>query len=469
MALAPWEGVPEPSLTPSPGPMAPEPGMIPELPPYQCDPETGLCTPLPGYEWSPDTPSSLFEWLLLKSSEFIIESIVRPAIEGAIWLIDFIRAELRYWTYEAMKFLAELTSTTEGMIVTLALTIVAAVTIPQLIAKFMTTSVGLFITKMVEWVGEKAGNILEAIHFVDLIAVHQVLLAIWPQWRELFTQFSDAISALAEQLGQGSGYIHAWLSVAHGLSMVGTSLLGIDPKVGEIRAMETSQNFMKRLDERFRTYSHDPGEIVVDIINDVYIPYAEEIRDTHTGTIEAIKDTRDYTLTLDQNLNKLDDAIQNLIEATIPELRGKMAENFSGLREVISFYTDWLEGTVLPGIDLSINVLEERADRLERSNEVARRKLNNPIEIFMATEFQDQSTQLATWNYIKDQILSLTADAEGQATELIRSFTEEVIEGLDKTPFPEIEIPSLAFEVPGIPAPAYKPSDRKRDWFVGEW
>jgi len=406
----------------------------------------------------------------LKSlAEWLVESVIRPVLTGAVWLMDWIRAELRYWTYEAIKWITEITETTEGLIVTLAFVIVASIVVPELVGKIAASSVGVLISKVVDWTKEKIGNILELVNFVDLIAIHEAMLVLWPKWREVFTPFQDAISALAEQLGQGTGYIHAWLSVGHGLSMVGSSLLNIDPKIGEIRAMETSQEFMRKLDEKFRAYAHDPGLIAQDIIEEIYIPYATEIQDTQAATIESIKDTREYALTLNQSLDALDDSLEYLVESTLPEFRDQMAENLKGMRDTINTLTDWIESEILPPIDLSIRVLSHRAEILERANAVARAKLDNPIEIFMATEFQDQATQQATYQYLVQMTEKGRQESieglEVGAVQIEAALTQAVEDRITGRPVPaEIVGEALRYELPTPVTAEAIPS-----WFQGEY
>lgn len=442
-----------------------KPSDLPD-PPVWVDP--GI-EPIGEGEASEEDQLKWWQAILKAIGKWFVEAVLRPIIQGSTWLIDWIRAELRYWTYESIKAITDLTETTEGLVVFLAFVIAGAILIPQGITALAETSVGMSIKKIVDWTKEKIGNILETVHFVDLLTIHQALLVLWPTWRELFTPFQDAISALAEQLGQGSGYIHAWLSVGHGLSMVGTSLLNIDPQIGEIRAMEKSQTFMAKLDQKFKAYAHDPGLIAGDIVEDFYIPYATEIRDTQNATIESIKDGRDYMLELDESLKKLDGAFQSVIDHTLPEFRRQMAENLTGIRAVFKQYSDWIEESVLPGLDVSLRSLEVRAEVLERSNAIARAKLDNPIEIFMHTEFLDEGTQLATWRYLADKIEGLEYDvADHQMIPALETVDRGIVSALvpaSQTP----GMPSLGYEPAGVVPVAMTAGMRKHDWFVGEF
>jgi len=405
---------------------------------------------------------------LLGIAPWIIDNIVRPAIEGAIWLIDWIKDEIRYWTYEAVKWLTEFTESTSGMIITLAAVIGIAILAPQAIAAFAQSSVGIAIKKIVDWVKEKIGNILESVHFVDLLAIHEALLVLWPTWKEIFNPFQNALSALAEQLGQGSGYIHAWLSVGHGLSLVGTSLLNIDPQIGEIRAMEKSKDFMEKIDAKMRAYQHDPGLIARDIVETFYIPYAEEIRDTQGAVIKSIKDGRDYTLDLNHSLTVLDNAFQELIDATLPEFRDQMERNLSGMRTMFSNFSEFIEGEVLPKLGLAIDILSERADYLERANAKAIERLDHPLDIFTGVEFLTAGEQVNTWAYLNqrlgeqgdNQISSLTP-ALDEATEAMIQATEA--DYYETPPAPPPVRKALSLELPEIPPVGNIPS-----WYRGE-
>jgi len=407
--------------------------------------------------------------LLKLAADWIIEEIVRPALEGAVWLLKWIRAELRYWTYEAIKAITELTETTEGLIVVLVAVVALSIFVPQVAAAFMETTVGLFLAKMVEWTKEKVGNILEAIHFVDLVSIHQALMVIWPTWREMWTPFADAVSALSEQLGQGTGYIHAWLSVAHGLSMVGTSLLGMDPKLGELRAVEDSQTFMANLDKKFREYAHDPGLIVTDMIEDLYIPYATEIRDTQGATLEAIQDGRQQILNTNMALTELDRAFQSVIDNTLPEFQEQMEENLKGIREVIDQYSDWITVDILPYFDYTISILDERQRALEQANAVAMAKLDNPIEIFLSLQHSDPELALLTFEYLQAQMNEVenreNVEPLVQMFPVITTATEQLIENMEAIPVSE----AMAVEPVGYPVLDENPAQNTRDWFVGEF
>jgi hypothetical protein len=418
-----------------------------------------------------EEPESYTWWelLLLRAADFIVEKIVRPAIENATWLINFIRAELRYWTYRGMQELAEFTETTEGMIVTLGVVILGAILMPEIVAKIASSEIGQLVRKLIDWTTERVGRILETVHIIDLAAIHEALLFLWPTWREIFVPFQNAVSGLAEVLGQGSGYIHSWLSAAHSLSMVGTSLLNLDPEVGEIRAMEISQEFMGRIDEKLHRYAHDPGLIFRDIVERVYIPYAEEIRNTHTATIDSIRDTREYTLTLNGRLRDLRDSFQSIVDNTVPELQEQMAANFTGILRNIDAVTSWIEGSLIPPINESIRILEDRADVLEQSNAVARAKLDNPIEIFMATEFQDQATQLATFQYIERMVTAANQGKEATAHRITAqaalTATQEVARIFMETTGQQY----MKYEIPSGTVPPITPKSKIPSWNVGEY
>jgi len=226
---------------------------------------------------------------------------------------------------------------------------------------------------------------------------------------------------------------------------------------------------MGDLDAKFRAYSHDPGLIARDVVEKIYIPYAEEIRDTQTGVIDSIKDGRDYMLRLNGSLEAVDDAFEYLIDATLPEFREQMAENVQGIRDVVNQYSKWIEESVLPPLDVSIKVLEDRADVLERSNAVARAKLDNPIEIFMATEFQDRETQLATYRYL-EQMVKAGTDAEQRAFSLTTEMgRDELIEATAKVIL-ETKAPwFMELEAPTGRLPAPTPASGLTSWNVGEY
>ena len=307
------------------------------------------------------------EWV----AGWLIENILRPGTEWFIGIVEWILAEIKVLKHNLFEILAELYETDLGFLFITAGTILLTTYLPQLIAVIKDSAIGNVIAKIQEWVKGGVGRLLELTAFVDLVAISDLLAVIWPMWRDLMGQLSEAISGIAEELGEGTGYVHAWISVVHGMVLTSNALLGVPAQASVIESFEKSEEFLRNASENFRRYAHDPGLIVRDIIETYYVPYATRIRDTQASLIESITTNRDEAVTLMGTVTDFRDRVDHWIGIQPAATAAIVEEKFGPLSSGLTRFIDDFITIVRPAIDASITILETRADRIEAANAVA--------------------------------------------------------------------------------------------------
>lgn len=440
------------------------------LPPIQVD----VPVPVPtGQEPEEIFPTVEVEpwWMFIVEAavDFLVDFVLRPAIEAVIEAVEWMIAELRYWKHLFFELLAELYDTNLGFLMLTVATIVAAIYIPQLVLLIKDSSIGKLISSIFDWVKKSTGRLLELIGFIDLVAISQMLEVVWPEWRTLMAQLSDVTSALAEELGQGSAYISAWFSTVHSFALLGVSFLDIDPRAAELRAFEETDSFLKHINENFRKYAHDPGLIIRDIIENIYIPYAIEFQDGQQDVIKSVGENRDTIWTHYSLLKDLEDNLVHFIEIQPEETAAIVEAKLGPIAESLGSFLDDFATNVLPRIDGALTVLNQRADWIEQANKSAAEKIDNPFYSIAMYELMSGNKQ-AAYNHV----MALMAGAEsvqGEAItrpivkEMSKLFTDLLVTGAEE----HQRLPILELEpITSKSISAYLTVSRS-SWFVGDY
>jgi len=442
---------------------------LPPLPPIQIE----VFEPVPYWEEPEEVfPSEIDAPLWLEVGyllvEWVIENAVVPLVEEIVDLVTWMEAEVAVIKHEVYLFLAEVYKTDLGFLLITIGTMLLSIYLPQWIEAFKESTIGQILKRIQDWMGEGLGRILELMAFVDLVAISEIMEVVWPLWRDLMGQLSAAISGLAGELAEGTGYIHAWVSVVYGLVLTSNSLLGIDSKVSAVEALEKSEEFTRNVSENFRRYAHDPGLIVSDIIENYYVPYANRIKDGQLSLIESITTNRDTAVDLMADFTYLNDSLEHFIRIQPAETAAIVAEKLGPISDSLNNFVDGFNQIVLPGVNGLLAALETRADRIEAANASAAEKIDDPLyslamyDLMTPAEQKlfNRGTMLIAAAGENDEIealapaLDMLSDAVTVATQ--RYYFESV---------PVVQPPraALTFEMPGIPAVGAIPG-----WYQGE-
>ena len=441
---------------------------LPPLPPVII-PEIPVITPTVEY---PEEEIGREPWwfdIAKWVGEWIVDTILRPTTEWFIDLINWITDELRYWKHEFFNLMAEVYATDLGFLYIFAATILITVYTPQILSKIAASGFGVAIKKVASWVKEKIGNILNLIAIEDILAINSMAKLLWPEWRELMGMLSDVTSALAEELGQGSAYISAWFSTVHAFALLGTSFLDIEPEAAELQAFEDTDAFLKKINENFRKYAHDPGSIVRDIIDELYIPYATQFKDSQQALIDSLAQANNDIGDTFSLIKAAQDALDHFIgiqpEETAAIVEKKLGPISTALHDFIDDYNLY----VRPVLEGSIAALEVRADIIEERNAILAEKVDDPLYTLGMYELMSSEKQ----ELYNRAILLMAREAEDDEVNKIMlpalaEIEREVVSAIIPVTAGLI-MPSLGYEPAGAGPAAVEPGERKDDWFVGEF
>jgi len=442
---------------------------LPPLLPPVIIPEIVEVTPTPIVEYPEGEEREPWWYDIAKwVGEWLVDNVLRPATEWFVELIVWITEELRYWKKLFFEALADLYATDLGFLYIALGTILIGVYAPQIIARIAESGFGLAIKKVGAWIKEKIGNILNLAAIEDILALNEMAKLFWPEWRELMSMLSDATSALAEELGQGSAYISAWFSTVHAFALLGTSFLDIEPEAAELQAFEETESFLKKINENFRSYVHDPGKIIRDIIDELYIPHATQFKDSQQALIGTVADARDdidETFDLIQNAH---DTLEHFIGIQ-PDITAAIVEEKLGpLRDSLGDFIYEYRVNVLPKIEGTLKILEDRADIIEERNEILATKVDDPLYTLAMYDLMtddekskfNRGTMLIAAAGEAEELEATLPALDGVADALIVATESYFFEGLTVE---QPARPALSLEFPSIPSTTAFPS-----WYRGE-
>ena len=399
---------------------------------------------------------------------WVVEEVMKSAAEMIAEAIEWAVAELKYWKMKFFEVLADWLGEDLGWLLAVGLTIGLAILFPKIKAFISGNAISAAYKGIIESIKKGIAKVSELIHLVDLDAINKVLRVVWPEWRAASNRINNAISAMSEELGQGAAYIHAYFSVVHGLAMVGSSFTGFPVEAAELRAFEDTDKQLRRIHDRFREYAHDPSKIVTDIIEEIYIPYAEEISGYQRGTLAEIETSKAMISDFNISLGKLDGALEHFIgiqpeamNAIITERLGPFAELISGLHDDITI-------TILPMLTGLSDAVEARDQYQEKINKEVLSKLADPYAMLAQSELYGEKDRQALEDYVaklKNQADDRELDEsigglDGVAGALVVATENYFFEDLTVVQPPR---PALSLEFPHIPSTNAFPS-----WYRGE-
>jgi len=411
--------------------------------------------------WLKDAWNNVTDW--------VREKIVEPVVDWVGQLIQDTTTMIRIWRHEANKVLAKWLENDWAAFGLILATLVIASFWPQITTWLGKLSVTIALKAAWKEVKDGLKDILDFVHIIELDAINTVLKILWPDWRAMMGQIAEVTSQLAKELGKGTEYLHAYFSVIHGIAIVENAFIGADPKLGELQAFEDTDAGLRKINDKFWTYAENPSLIVPDIIEDFYLPRAENIRIAQQDVIESARNNRDKIVRINTALHDFEGRLTHFIEMTPEELSEIISERLQPIADALSDGLEVMDTFVMPTINGILDTLALREERQQIINDNILSRIDDPYQLLLQAEYMRDEDREALEEYI-GELESRAADREqieakaaldAAAAAMIEATKDRYVEA------PPVEQPrrtALSFETPGIPDPNEIPS-----WFVGEY
>jgi len=401
-------------------------------------------------------------------TKWVREKLIAPLVDWIKQLFEDTSAYWKIWKYELSKLVSKWLENDWFFLGAVAATIALAFFFPAISAWVGKLSITLLLKAAWEDVKDGMVDVLDFIHIVELDAINTILKILWPDWRVMMAQLADVTSDLAEALGEGSGYIHAYFGVIHSLAIVEHSFLGTDPKLAELAVFEDTNKVLTKIDKKFNEYVYSPGLIVKDIIDDFYLPRAENIRIGQQDTLDSIRTNRDRAVEITTALHTLDDSLIHFIEIQPDEMKSIIDERLGPVSEALGSVLETIDVDILPKIDGIIEAVELREERQDTINKNVVDRLDDPYGLLASGELLGVEEQEDLQNYILELAKKSEQRELIEQKEALDALSQAMVsatEGYYFESVPVVQPPraALAFEMPGIPPVGEIPG-----WYQGE-
>ena len=400
---------------------------------------------------------NLFEWL------------IRPIVNWIRDLIEDIVVWIRVLKHELTKWIASWLDSDLGLLLAVVATVATIVWLPQIVGVVNAAINFLSINKIIDWIKKQAGKFANWIHLIDLDCMHKILLAIWGDYRKACASLARAVSSLAEELGEGSGYIHAYFAGLRGITYNTYAILGLPPEAAELQVYNETANFFKKIDDRFARYARDPQLVAADFITDVMIPQATQMQQINQQRNEEIVDHYNRINQIESGVVGLRDTVTTFVSEMPDEIKTVLERRLAPVLDVMNDWIDTIELEVMPAIDGVKAALDQRTRYQEMINTQVAAALDDPYAMLLKRGAMDSQEQgLFDKEQLKSMISGLYLEETEELKPILASWdlSREAIErSLALLPVS----PSLSFEPPGVAPMPVSAASNYLDWFVGEY
>lgn len=384
-------------------------------------------------------------------------------------LIEDTRAWIKIWKHELRGVIAGWLENDWVFILIVA----GAIALAFLFPKIKTWVGKLTIVALLKaaWEDVKLGfvDILDFIHIIELDTINTILKILWPEYRMAMTELSTAASGLMQELGESSAYFHAVFSVVHGIAIVEASFMGVDARISQLAVFEQASESLSRTSDKFNEYAYAPALMIADIIDEFYLPRAENIRIAQQGTIDEIRENRNRVVRVNTAMHDFEGRLQHFIDTTPEEMQEIITERLQPVADALADALYAMDTQIMPMLNGVIDALELQTQRQQTINDNVKARMDDPHAMLAQYELSGEEQQRKLRDYVShlagvnssetEEALRPAAD---QSTSLFNSL-------LVQSAGEHQALPVLRLEpITTKPVSAYTSTPRS-SWFVGEY
>jgi hypothetical protein len=325
--------------------------------------------------WIKDMVDDMIEWAF--------DKIFRPFKKWVLEVIADIQQNLRNFMHTLKQWLAKWLAEDWFFCLFVAGIIVVLVFGAALATYIGDSAVFQKIAGIVKAIVDKVVSLIDIKAFIDLKFLDTILRTFVAEYKEVRSSMTNAISGLAADLGEGTGWLNGLMESARG-TIVGTSaILGLDPRSAEIEWYGEASAFTKRVNDRFYHYARDPGEIYSDFFNEVLLPRAEQNQNVQQAQLDQIRDNYRRTVEIDTGLILVNKSVEDFIALMPASVEKQFQRRWDDIEGYVDDLLLALKDDIRPMmLDLQ-NAFELRNQMQTAVNEEVSRKQNDPADLVL--------------------------------------------------------------------------------------
>jgi len=401
--------------------------------------------------------------------KWVVDKVFKPFFKWVTDGINMIVAELKIMRHQLIKDFAKWLDNDFAFMFTVIAAVALGVFWPRIYLYLKDLTAKFMQSAMVESIKAGITKLTDSMLWINIELLHYILSTTWKPYREMMGDFAQAVAALADELGEGSGYILAYFQLQNAIAHSTGALLGMPAQATELESYTKIAEFTKKIDDRFRRYAYDPGLIYSDFLEEVVIPSSETMKDAQQGLVSEVRENHNRNVELNSAVVNIKTAVEDFIEAMPPEIAAQIEERWKPIRDWMdSNYNKFAEELLRITGDIA-TALELRQQRVEEANAYAMEKLDDPLAMLLAYEYKNEVEQASMREYMLLLTGGGVSDVLKEADPVFRFAKDEtmsiLIDLARSLPAPEI-LKYESAKMSYLPAGA---STNYTDWFVGEY
>jgi hypothetical protein len=340
--------------------------------------------------WFTDTFENIGDW--------IGDNIVSPIVDFYQDTTEWLRVQFTVLAHETKKKLAAWLDNDWHFLLFVLAIVVALVVIPGIIswigASGLPEILGGFVKSITTGIVKLTGVKV----WIDLKLLDTVLKIFWTEYKNVRMSMAVAVSQMAADLGEGTGFLHALMESARGTYIGTAAIIGLPPATAEIEWYNDTAAFTKRIDDRFRDYAKDPGLIYYDFVNEVLLPRATELTEVQQSQLDEIRESRDRLLEFEGGLKLLEKSVDDFVVLLPAEIEAQFERRWDDVRPYIDDTVTLLQDEIIPRFEETVAAFEEHQEMQRKFNAKVLAELNKASSVwanYLSVDEEDKALATA--------------------------------------------------------------------------
>jgi hypothetical protein len=388
--------------------------------------------------WFGDFFGSIGDW--------IYDNVISPVADWIVDTIEYIRVNLRNFMHRAKAWLAKWLENDLIFILFIVYLLALAFALPTIMQLIGSSAAYKAITTWVKLLIDKTVKLIDIKKYIDVHLIDTVLKVFVEEYREVRSTMTRAVSALAADFGEGTGFLHAILESGRGIYMGTGAILGNDARLTETEWYRDSSEFVKNVNDRFYHYARDPGLIYSDFFEHVLLPRAQEQATVNQAELDQIRENYDRTVEIETGLTQIETSIDLFIETMPASIEAQFNRRWDDVRPVIEDLLEVLRDEIIPMFGEIKAAFEEHVAYQLKINAEYQRKFGSPVGLLKTYYLLPESEQAQTEDIVNDIVLGKWEDTVKEKNEAGAYWQNRLTALLDGIIEPFLPSPALALE-----------------------
>jgi len=299
---------------------------------------------------------------------------------------------------------------------------------------------------------------------IDLKLLHQISKVFFENYRETMLAFSEAVSQLCSELGEGSAYLHAYFASLRGIKMGSAAILGLPLEAAEASWYNDTTEFLEKANFHFRLYAKDPGRLYYDFVDWQLRNAYDTYRDASQVQVDEIRNNHERVTEVDNGLIQVTENLEMFIANMPAEVEAAFREQIGPFQDELNRIAETFHTQFMPMLNEIVAAFEEHYQYQTLLNDKAQENMMRYDGIFSnpwTMGEQEQANVGGSLGYLLNkgtQEDSETIDSVlSEHRNRYAGITSEYIRQLVRIPVLEIEAPGVFHVKPertvNIPSP----------------